>query len=97
MRRREGRFGRTHRAAKHIKALVERIAPAVEAAKQQGLDKQAILNCAIRRNVNLQAEHLIDENAVLKELIHEGKLHVCGVSILCAVARVDLSEIKLKG
>lgn len=64
----------------NLEAIVERITPAVEIAKHAKLNEQATLNMAIKENVLLQAEHVLDESKLLKELVHEHKLEIlCGV------------------
>ena len=62
----------------NIGALVERIKPAVIAARSKKLDEAETLNAAIKENVLLQTQHLIKDSHVIRELVHEGKLEIIG-------------------
>jgi carbonic anhydrase len=62
----------------NIRALVERIKPAVIAARSKKLDEAETLNAAIKENVLLQTERLVKESDLIKELVHEAKLEIIG-------------------
>jgi carbonic anhydrase len=62
----------------NIKSLVERIAPAVEKAKQAKLSAAETLNLAIRENVSLQMQQAVAQSEVLGELVKEKKLRIVG-------------------
>ena len=65
-------------APPNIKALVERIAPAAEKAKQAKLNEAETFNRAVHENVVLQMRQAVEQSEVLKELEHEKKLQIVG-------------------
>lgn len=76
-------------ASPNLEAIAKRIAPAVEIAKHAKLNEQETLKMAIKENVLLQADHVLDESKLLKEFVHDHKLQIlCGVYNL-HTGRVD--------
>lgn len=57
-----------------IKALVARIAPAVAAAKAQGLGDSALIDRAIELNAGNTHDQLLAQSAILKDLENKGEI-----------------------
>jgi carbonic anhydrase len=79
-------------APPNIKALVERIAPAVEQAKEAKLSEAETLNRAIHENVELQMRQAVEQSEVLKEMVHEKKLQIVGGIYHLDTGRVEFLQ-----
>jgi carbonic anhydrase len=79
-------------APPNIKSLVERIAPAVDKAKQAKLSAAETLNLAIRENVLLQVQQASAQSEVLNELVKEKKLRIVGGVYNLHSGKVEFTE-----
>jgi carbonic anhydrase len=73
----------------HIKALVERLAPAVEASKAEAGDK--VHNCVLS-NARMVAKQLRQSKPILEELVNDGKVRVVAADYDVATGRVALVQ-----
>jgi carbonic anhydrase len=60
----------------NIAALTAHIAPAVEAAKKQGLDAAGTLKAAVRENALLQSRQATAQSEVLEEFVRKNELKI---------------------
>jgi carbonic anhydrase len=65
-------------APANIDAIVEKISPAVEKAKNQHRDTKATLNIAIEENVRQQMNNALQQSAVLREMVEKKELQITG-------------------
>jgi len=60
----------------NIGAIVEKITPAVEAAKKTAKDKDSLLDAAIDENARMTARTLTEKSPILKHLVESGKVKI---------------------
>jgi carbonic anhydrase len=65
-------------APANIDAIVEKISPAVEKARNQHRDIKATLNIAIEENVRQQMNNALQQSAVLREMVEKKELQITG-------------------
>lgn len=74
-----------HPESKHIKSLVKAIKPAVDMARKQ---EGALLDNAIRNNIELTVKELKNSEPIIKKLVKSGKVKVIG-----AYYKIDSGEV----
>jgi carbonic anhydrase len=71
-----------------IESIVERIKPAVAAAKKEHPNAKDILPFAVRENVELQIKSAVEQSAIIRELVKKRELQIAG-----GVYRLDSGKI----
>jgi carbonic anhydrase len=62
----------------NIDAIVDRINPAVEKARNRRGDAKALLNAAIEENVRQQMSNALQQSAVLRQMVEKQELRISG-------------------
>lgn len=78
------------KAEGNIGAIVKKIAPAVDAAKKSGKEKDNLLNAAIDENARQTARTLTEKSPILKHLVESGK-----VKIVVGVYDLDSGKVEI--
>lgn len=73
----------------NIAAIVRRIQPAADRAKERNLDPEATLKLAIEENVRQQIHNALDESDILRERVEKKRLTVTGGVYHLASGRVE--------
>jgi carbonic anhydrase len=76
----------------NIRSIVDRIRPSVESLLALGVDKEKLMNAAVRANVRSSADHLRHGSAVLEERIQDGRLLVVGAEYSLETGTVDFFD-----
>jgi carbonic anhydrase len=77
------------KAEANLKAIVEKIMPAVSKAKKVAKFEEDLLNKAIEENVKLQKEFMLRNSKIIKEYVKANK-----VQIVMAIYDLETGEVK---
>jgi carbonic anhydrase len=72
-----------------IESIVEKIKPAVAAARRDHPNDKDILQFAVRENVNVQIKSIVDQSEILRDLIEKKELRIAGGVYRLDSGRVD--------
>jgi carbonic anhydrase len=72
-----------------INAIVEKIKPAVAAARRDHANIKDILPFAVRENVALQIKNVVDESELLRDLIEKKEFRIAGGVYSLQTGKVD--------
>jgi len=78
------------KAEGNLKAIVEKIMPAVSKAKRVAKSEEDLLNKAIEENVKLQKEFMLRNSKIIKEYVKANK-----VQIVMAIYDLETGELKI--
>lgn len=78
-----------------IQSIVERINPAVAAAKRETPNAADILPLAISKNVGVQIKSALEQSEILKELVAKDELRIAGGVYGLGTGKVDLVSTNL--
>ncbi|MCC7396911.1 MAG: HAMP domain-containing protein [Planctomycetes bacterium] len=74
-----------------VGAIVERIRPAVEQAKAQGLAANRLLDAGVRANIANQMREILVGSAIVREAMQKGSLRLAGVHYSLTTGRADIA------
>jgi len=77
------------KAEGNLKAIVEKIMPAVSKAKNVAKSEEDLLNIAIEENVKLQKEFMLKNSKIINEYVKANK-----VQIVMAIYDLETGEVK---
>ena len=73
-------LGHARAQSKNLRSIVDRVRPAVETlmSGRAGIDRESLINQAVRANVRASVDHLRHGSELLEDLIRRGGLKVVG-------------------
>ncbi len=81
------------KAEGNIGAIVEKIKPAVKAAKKKGGSEEEILEAAIQENIKNVYKDIMSKSTIIPHLAKEGKLKIVAGEYSLATGKVDMIEL----
>lgn len=84
----------TERQSRNLRAIVDRVRPAVEGllATELRHDPVALAQQAVRANIRASADHLRHGSEVLEHLIQQGRLQIVGAEYSLETGRVEFFD-----
>lgn len=81
----------------NIGAILRKIMPAANAAKKKGGTKDEILEAAIKENVKNTSKDIMKKSAIVRHLVHEGKLKIVAGEYSLQTGNVEMIELAHAG
>jgi carbonic anhydrase len=80
--------------SRNLRSIVDRIRPSVEELLQTELrhDRDALIQHAVRANVNVAVDHLRNGSAVLEQLIEQERLRIVGAEYSLSTGEVEFFD-----